>query len=660
MKKLLIHLTPCLVCAASFIAPLTLLSAEAPASANHSRTNLPPVIVEASRTFKTREEMASHVTIITAGDIAQRERKDIVDVLRKDAGLFIRSLNSNPAQSQISMRGYGANSHGRVLVMVDGERLNNPDMSTPSLLRIPLSSISRIEVLHGSQSVLYGDFAVAGVINIITLAPGEERTTLTASAGTDSLFGASVNHVGAFDDEVSYSAVLNWERSDGYRDNSDYKSWNASGSITRQWAAERQITLSTFYHSSEFGLPGSLTREQFTKNPRLTTNPDDESELEQWGVRLYGKTALGDEGLLDSTLTASRRESDTDWATYRSRTQYTVDEYALTPKYNLTFDLGEYENRLTAGTDLRYNQYHSDTSHYDYDRASAAGYIMNEFFFTEQLSLLAGARGERFDNRVKNSSATSYDNTEHAYEAALLYRPVDEAKLFTRVTRSYHAPFVDEVVGWGVPNTALEPESSCTLEAGGSVTLFEYLTAAATVYETRTEDEIYYNHLTYQNVNTPDDTTRKGLDLSLALDKEDLGSIALLYSYVDPSFAEGLYDNNQIPMVPEHTLRLNGRLCVTDQISLLGTVNHVSSQRLETDFANTADKLKPYTTLDLGVAYEPEFAEGFKIAAGVDNVLDKEYCNYGGYYFSRWAGGDNYYYYPADGRTWKVTASYTF
>jgi len=600
MKHLLVHLTPCLVCAVSIISSLNLSAAEEP-QATLARTNMPPVIVEASRTFKTKEEMASHVTIITAEDIAQRNRKDIVDVLSKDAGIFIRALNSNPAQSQISMRGYGANSHGRVLVMVDGERLNNPDMSTPNLLRVTLSSISRIEVLHGSQTVLFGDYAVAGVINIITLAPGEERTTVTASVGSDNTFGASVNHAGTLDEEVSYSSGLSWDKSDGYRENSDFETWNANGSVTKNWSEERQLTVSAFYHNSDFGLPGSLTKAQFDKNPKMSTTPNDSSEMEQWGTRLYGKTDLGDEGILDGTFTASRRESETYWATFKSRTEYTVDEYSFTPKYNLTFDIAEYENQLTVGTDLRFNQYKSDTSKYEYDRTSYAGYIMDEFFFTDELSLLAGVRGEGFDNRVKNSATTSYDDTEYAYEAALLYRPIDEAKLFTRVTRYYHAPFVDEVVAWGVPNTDLQPETGYTLEAGGSVTLFEYLTAAATVYETKTKDEIYYNQLTYQNVNAPDDTTREGIDLSLSLDKEDLGSIALLYSYVDAYFSEGMYDENQFPMVPKHTFRLNGRLCVTDEITLLGTVNHVSSQRLETDFANTANKLKPYTTLDLGV-----------------------------------------------------------
>ncbi len=639
-------------------------------------TNIPPVIVEASRTFKTKEEIASHVTIITADDIEKKKRKDIVEVLRKDAGIYVRSLNSNPSQSQISMRGFGANSHGRVLVMVDGVRLNNPDMGSPNLLRVPLSNISRIEVLHGSQTVLFGDYAEAGVINIVTLAPGEEKTTLSASGGSDDSYSAGVQHAGAIDDGVSYSAGMDWNKSEGYRNNSDYESWNANGSITKQWNEEQEITISSFYHKSEFGLPGSINYKQFQNDPEQSTTPDDESDFEQWGARLYGKTDIGDEGILDATISVGRRESETEWASTKGITDYDVDDYTFSPKYTTPLDIAGHENTLTMGIDSRlslcdgYNHFAGNAwapainRYWEYNRTSLAGYIADEFFFTEELSLLAGLRGETFNNRIKGSNGiTTETSEEYAYETALLYRPIDEAKLFIRAARYYHAPFVDEVIDTysGLPNTDLEPETGYTLETGGSIELIEHVTAALTLYHMETEDEIYFDALTYRNVNAPDDTSRDGVEASLTLADDDIGSIGIIYNYVKARFSEGAYDNNRIPMVPKQTIQLNGELNVTDEVSLLATVSHISSQRLESDFANTAPRqLKPSTTVDMGISYEPGYIEELRLFAGVDNVFDKEYANYGGYYYSQWAGGHNYYYYPADARTWKVAASYSF
>ncbi len=639
-------------------------------------TNIPPVIVEASRTFKTQEEIAAHVTIITADDIAGKNRKNIVDVLRKDAGIYIRSLNSNPAQSQISMRGFGANSHGRVLVMVDGVRLNNPDMSSPNLLRVPLSTISRIEVLHGSQTVLFGDYAEAGVINIVTLAPGENKTTLSASGGSHDSYSAGIQHAGAIDEEVSYNAGLDWNKSQGYRYNSGYESWNANGSITKQWNEEREITLSAYYHKSEFGLPGSIDYKQFKKNPKQSLTPYDESDLEQWGARLYGRTDLGGEGILDATLTIDRRESETDWVSTKGLTDYDVDDYSFSPKYTTPLDIGGYENTLTMGVDSRlslcdgYNHFAGSAwspaidRYWKYNRISLAGYIADEFFVTEELSLLAGLRGETFNNRIKGiKGTTTKNNEEYAYEAALLYRPVEEAKLFARATRYYHAPFVDEVIDTyaGIPNTNLKPETGYTLETGGSIKLIEHVTAALTLYHMETQDEIYYDAITYKNVNAPDDTSRDGVEVSLTLADNDIGSLGVIYNFVQAQFSEGAYDDKHIPMVPRQTIQLNGELNITDELTLLATISHIASQRMEGDFANTAPKqLKPSTTLDMGIAYQPNYFEGLRLFAGVDNVFDKEYANYGGYFYSEWGGGHNYYYYPADARTWKLAASYSF
>ncbi|MFO7937519.1 MAG: TonB-dependent receptor [Kiritimatiellia bacterium] len=678
MKRLNPAVLPGMAVSAVLLSPLTVAAAQQDIKTTErpSATNIPPVIVEASRTYKTAEEIASHVTIITGEEIAERNRRDIIDVLRKDAGIFIRSLSSNPSQSQISMRGFGANSHGRVLLMVDGERINNPDMSSPNLLRVPLSNISRIEVLHGSQTVLFGDYAEAGVVNIITLAPGEEKTTLSASGGSDDSYSAGIQHTENMGEGVSGSIGTGWNTSDGYRRNSDFESWNANASLTRQWSENRKTTLSVFYHKSEYGLPGSLTYRQFQNNPEQSTTPDDNSDYEQWGARLYGRTDIDGENILDATLTAGRRVSETEWASTDGITDYDVNDYTFSPKYTAPGNIAGFENKLTAGMDTRfsfcngYNHFASSESappinrNWEYNRTSLAGYTTDEFFFSDKLSLTAGLRGETFRNRIKGAPGTTTETShEYACETALLYRPVDKTKIFVRAARYYHAPFVDEVIDTytGIPDTELETETGYTFETGGSVQLLEHISANLTLYHMQTEEEIYYDAISYRNVNAPDDTARNGIEASLTLADKEIGSIGVIYNYVKARFSEGIYDDNRIPMIPKQTIRLNGRLNLTSELSLLASVNHVSSQRLESDFANTAPKvLKPYTTLDLGVAYEPEYAEGLRLFAGVDNILDKEYATYGGYYFSQWAGGHNYYYYPADTRTWKIAASYSF
>jgi len=631
-------------------------------------TNLPPIVVQASRANLPAQALPMNVQIVTADDIAKSGQRTVADVLQKQAGLPIHNFSDNPTTAAVSMRGFGENSHGRVLILVNGERLNNADMSAPNLMRIPVESIKRIEILHGPQTVLYGDFAEAGVINIITdtSIDAQPKTTIAASAGSYDTYSTHLSKSGVFDDDVSYFASADWNKTGGYRDNGDYESYNLDASVKKHWGDAGSLSISSFYHDSEYGLPGALSWKQFKADPRQTTSPNDQADFDTWGVGLGGSAKIGDDGRLDANLTASRRETDSRWVgdSYRTFRTSDTDTYAFTPRYTLDDEIAGHENRLTVGTDVRFDTSSIDSygqsygypySHaWDYDRTSLAGYAKDEFFLAEKLSLAVGARSERFMNRITkaNGDADSYSDVENACDAALLYRPQEDIKLFTRIARYYHAPFVDEVVGWsGAPNTDLVPETGYNFEVGSELLLAKEWTLGLTAYELDTSHEIYYNPTTYSNINAPDDTRRRGVESSLRWTRDRVGSFGVIYDYVDASFTEGLYDGNSVPLVPNHTFTVNGEVYVVSEVALLGSVHYVAEQYSGSDFSNTATTLDDYATLDLAVRYEPAFLKGMMLLAGVDNVCDKDYA-YCSYYGSS--------YYPAAGRTWKLCASYSF
>ncbi len=630
-------------------------------------TNIPPIVVQASRTGRTAAEMPANVQVITADEIARAGHQSVLDVLQKQAGLPIKNFSDNPTTASVALRGFGEAAHGRVLILVNGERLNNPDMSSPNLMRVPVQSVKRIEVIRGSQTVLYGDFAEAGVINIITdtSIDAKPATTLSASAGSYDTYSAHLSKQGTFEDGVTYFASADWNKTGGYRDNGDYESWNLDASVAKAWKGGQSVSLSTFYHDSEYGLPGSLSWQQFQDDPRQTLSPDDRAWFKTWGANLGGGAAAGDNGRLDANLSASRREADlrylgTSYASYRASE---TETYSFTPRYSNDGAIAGHDNQLIAGGDLRYDTSLID-SHgksygfpydyaWDFDRTSLAGYAKDEFFFTETLSLSLGARVERIGSRIANAAdTTSYTDVERAYDAAVLYRPSEAVKVFARAARYYHAPFIDETVGWtGTPNTDLVPETGYSLEAGAEVAVAKEWTLGLTVYELASSDEIYYNPTTYMNVNAPDDTRRQGVESKARWARDRVGSFGFTYDYADACFTEGDYDGKAVPLVPEHMLTANGEAYLTPQLIALGTVRYVSSQYSGSDFSNTQDKLADYGTLDLALRYEPGFAKGLSVLAGVDNVFGRDYA-YCSFYGTS--------YYPASGRTWKLCASHTF
>jgi iron complex outermembrane receptor protein len=668
------RLTPAAL-AACVTATALCAQAQNPAPDATASNAIPPIVVQASRLDKTTLQMPATVQVITGEEIAAAGYTSAAEVLEKKGGISIRTMNSTPSLAQVALRGFGDNSFGRVLVLVNGERLNNPDMSSPNLLRVPVSSISRIEILRGPQTVLHGDFASAGVINIVTDdSTAEPKTTLGGSAGAYDTYSAFANTTGVFgEDGVSYRASADWDKSGGYRGNSDYETYELNAALRKDFGENRFLSLSTFYHDAEYGLPGSLPYARYQRAPRTTTTPDDRSELESFGLNLGGRSTVGADGYLDVHGTVSRREIDSRWhgvsygAPWKSLYSGDVVSYALLPQYVLDSPVAGHRNILTLGSDLRYDvtDFSSDyrTTGYaslldwDYDRASFAGYAQDEFFFTDAFSLTLGGRTEWFDNRVRRTgSATSFSTRESALEAALLYRPTDASKVYAKAGRSYHAPFIDEIfAGAGTPNLGLAPETGLNLEIGAEALLAQEWTASLALYDMELKNEIYYDPASYQNRNSPDDTRRLGLDAALRWSRHRVGAVSLAYSAIRSEFTDGPYDGNRMPLVPAQTLSLNGEYALIHGLAVLGGVRTATRQYLGSDFDNQAETLKAYTLVDCGVRYEPAFLDGLRVTFGVDNLFDRAYCDYAG-----WSSAGGAYYYPARGRFWKLGAAYIF
>ena len=131
---------------------------------------LETIYVTASRFDTDAAAIPASISLIDTNTINAKAATSVADLLG-DVGVLMRSYTGNPTQSTIDMRGYGESGNLNVLVLVDGRRVNAPDMSGINWLNMPLASVDKIEVLRGSQSALYGNNAGGGVIKITTSIP---------------------------------------------------------------------------------------------------------------------------------------------------------------------------------------------------------------------------------------------------------------------------------------------------------------------------------------------------------------------------------------------------------------------------------------------------------------------------------------------------------
>ena len=183
---------------------------------------LPTIVVGATRlpdvTFD-RSRVPANVTVITAEEIKRTGAASVQEVLSQQPGVVLFDEIGNRFLPTVDLRGFNGAPTTGVTVVVDGVRVNEPDLNQVNYDLIPLEDIERIEIIPGA-SAIFGKNALAGVINIVTKRGGGIPQTTAEVAGGS--FGnrrftlISSGPIKAFD----YYLGVTHEEEDGFRDNS--------------------------------------------------------------------------------------------------------------------------------------------------------------------------------------------------------------------------------------------------------------------------------------------------------------------------------------------------------------------------------------------------------------------------------------------------------
>ena len=128
--------------------------------------DLNPFVVEGRHFDELAISLPMSAKRLERAEMERSGARSVPELLEQLAGVRFMDTTGNGTSGQVAMRGFGDNSGLRVLVIVDGQVYNPPDMGGINWEGMDLEDLETVEVLRGGQTVLYGNHAVSGVIKL--------------------------------------------------------------------------------------------------------------------------------------------------------------------------------------------------------------------------------------------------------------------------------------------------------------------------------------------------------------------------------------------------------------------------------------------------------------------------------------------------------------
>ena len=597
------------------------------------------IIVPGDQYIAEEIASASSKEIYTAKDISRSGSSSLFNFLSQHTSLNILPSYGNKSAPLIDIRGYGIESgYQNVVVTVDGERINNIDMSAQIIGSIPLSSIANIEIIRGSGSIRHGDGAMGGVINITT--SDYIENSIQTSFGSDGLNNNNIN-IGYKGEKFSIGLSASDDSNDGQ---SKVDTQGNKAESTNQYnklkinidpTSDLNIKLVSSNVRSNLFYVGALTKAEFDTDPSQNsgnkyTNYDYNIDRNSIGLNYKINPLLN----LKMSYFQENRSNHFIPSYSSAIIVYDYD----TEGFNLTLPFVGEKLTVTPGFELLNGQRKDSVGKVTKD--NKAYYVETELQVNTKTIISAGARHEQVDYKYNGSSALTTDESLNAYDIGVNYAISDQLSVFSNYNQAFQAPDVDRFFVGVYPapsfilsgrafNGFIDPAKSNTLNIGFTHRMKQN-SLSLTSYYSKVEDEIFYNPNSFVNENI-DNSKKYGLELQNTMQLNDKLSANLTYNYVKAeigSNAQGLTDGNDMPGVPRQMALVN----INYQFTTNGYVNLSHAWKEKTyifsDFSNSSSQKQPqYNSTDLSFNYAVnnfKMTNKMEVFCAVTNIFEQK------------------------------------
>ena len=632
--------------------------------AQNDEVTLEEVVVTATRDVEEIRKVPANVTVIPKEEIERSYAKTVIDVLRDKVDVMVTDFYGTGKSASVDIRGFGETGALNTLVLVDGRRVNEIDLSGVDWSQIPLDQVERIEIVRGPGSVLYGDNAVGGVINIITKKPEKPFSANAEVAGGS--YGYNKESASVSGKWGPLSAILNASHNstEGYRENGFLRAQDVGGKLIYDLNENISFNFSGGFHADDTGLPGGLPENIYRFHRRAARAPDDHAKTDDGYGVLGVKAKLWDLGRIEADLSYRHREVEDFFVSYNFKDKRDLSTWGVTPKYILEKRLWNFHNKLTVGLDF----YRSDSAvdsesaffgpnRLEVTKESIGLYALDEFSILQNLILSLGFRNEWVTFDLFQETPRAKDKArdhEPAYNLSLDYLFGKKSSAFLSFKRSFRFPVSDELIQFFPTfqvNPQIRPQTGYHYEAGIRHAFTDQIEGNLTLFWVDLRNEIFFNPLTYSNGNLPK-TRRQGVEVGVKARPLSWLTVWANYAYIRPFIRGDQFSGNEIPGVPRHKGSVGTDFDLGRGFLLNARANVFGSRLFISDFANKVERLDGYYTFDMKLSYA---WKGLKAFVGINNITNQKYAEFG---VVDAAGAQ--FFYPSPGRNFNGGISYTF
>ena len=575
------------------------------------------IIVTALGIQQPRDEVGQAVTVIDAKTIETRQNVSIADLIATTPGVRFNRADAVGGVTGISIRGAETT---QTLVLLDGVKVNDPsgigDMY--DFGNLLTGNIRRVEILRGSNSVVYGSQAIGGVINIMTGAPAEGfagtasvdygyADTLNAKADVSGSSGIASGGVGvAYFRTDSISAAQGGTEKDGYENIATH------AKLKLAFSDALSLDLRGYY------IHADLDTDIFFGAP---TDTSDVSKLDQYVGYAGLNLSLFDDKLTNRAAVTWFR-NDRDYYFLRG----TAPDYGYSGT-NLRFEYeGVYQPVDPVKLVFGYEHERPDYDFFYYDFFTGGKVVGNAKAHIDSVYALAVLKpvvglsvtgGVRYDDHSQFGGATTFG-------ANANYTPNGgQTNIRASYGEGFKAPSLYQLYDSSSGNSSLDPERSKSYDVGVDQRLGgDRAVISVTAFQRDIRDQIDFDFGTSRYFNLGR-TRAKGVEAMLTLKPVDALTVTAAYSYID---ARDRDTGARLPRRPTNAVSVSADYDWSFGLSTGATLTMVSDSF---NNATLTQRLDGYALL--GVRASFPITQNLEIYGRIDNLFDEEYATVYGY-----------------------------